>query len=137
MDDFTKRPEADIQPRQPAQPVARPVAAPARTETDAAPAETVVEAKPADKPMPPRARAPLAAIFVALLVSAGLIALAIYAYNNQQKSDTDPEPTTAQTETVDDQTVQDTSDSIDETLNDLDDSTDFNEADTSDETLGL
>lgn len=142
MDDFVRRPErpaTDIQSRQPAPPVSRPVAATSRPSetTPEQPEPAQADKKPADKPMPPRARAPVAAILVAVLVSAGLVVLTVFAYNKQKQADAPATEPVAETETVDDQTVQDASDSIDETLGELDDSADFNETDTSDEALGL
>lgn len=152
MDDFIRRPDRpniDMPTRRSAEPVTRPIVNnPPRpttvVSTSVVPQQPAVATMPhktsVPQPtkLPPRARAPITAIVVAVFVSIGLIALTIFAYNKQQANDKPATNTTVQSTTPDTtQTIQDSSDNIDKTLNNLNDSTDFSETDLSDQTLNL
>ncbi len=148
MDDFIRRPvqPAELQPRAAATPVSRPVMTASRPDPVQASAPAIqqseiVEEHPAPvstaTKLPPRARAPIAAITAAIIVSCGLIVLSVVAYNKQQKKVTPAATTPATSETSEATTVQENSDSVDKTMNDLNDSSDFSETDLSDQTLNL
>lgn len=149
MDDFIRRPDSPntTPARRPVDPVSRPVVnSPARqpvsptVSSEPPKAENTTTPHQETQPvkLPPRARAPIAAIVVAIFVSVGLIGLTIFAYNRQQAGDSPVANTTEESSTSEtSQTVQDSTESIDETLNSLDDTTDFSETDLSDQTLNL
>ena len=85
----------------------------------------------------PKVKTPVAAIVIALLVGGGLIGLTIFGYMKTQDKENvaTPDTTTSETVTADD--VNSTVTTTDEALEALDDTADFNEADFSDDALGL
>lgn len=162
MDDFTRRPARpvmDFTPRRPIQPsvrqpapvapVAPAIATPAPLPVPQVferpePIEPIIESTPipevkSDHLIEPKSHkvgAPIAAIVVAILVSAGLVALTFFAYKHHTQA---AKPTDANSlkETSDSQAIQKDSEDIDKAINDLDDATDFNETDLSDQSLQL
>ncbi len=86
--------------------------------------------------MPPRARAPIAAIIVALIVAGGLAALTVFTFLKTQKQTQEKTETTT-TQAVMPEEVDATTQAIDSELNTLNDTQDFDDSTMTDQALGL
>lgn len=168
MDDIRPpRRMMDVQPRSTPQPVQRTATQPVRASTpqpsvtpspapapptpsvsvtsSATPSTPAVPATPdqavalTGMTLPPKVKAPVAAIVLAVLVCLGLIGLTVFAYLKTQsdtKSNGDNQ-TTQQTEAITPEAVDASQESIDAEIGTTNDDQDFNAAELSDESLGL
>ena len=160
------RPVMDVQPqRSVPQPVQRDATPVSVSRSEPTPEDPVVEPAPdmpetpptAETPtppvsdsttppiagmqLPPKHKAPILAIIIAILVAGGLIGLTVYVYLSTQNPDQNTDTSTAQQESTADtatpEDVDSTSQSLETELNTANDDTDLNPNDLSDETLGL
>lgn len=163
----TPRPVMDLHPQRPAVPPAertaaslpvnRPTSVPAPSSTPQVPSQPVAAAPAptAEGPnspidftqqtsapvkLPPKHKAPIAAIVIALLVAAALIGLTVYIYFKAQNTVVPVDHSTtseAPSEAPSTNEIDATSESIDAELNSADENADFESDDLSDEALEL